>query len=219
MNKLLILTAALLSFSFAFAQQPERKGTPPPPWRTAQERKQSMLHELHLSDSQKEQLKKEQEKALDKILTPEQKKQRKDFLDKLAARKDSAQKRQAQHLQKALHLSDEQTTKLMAQQNKLQESMKQFKKEASEQLMERREKLRSLMEEQSKNLKQILNEEQLEKYKTIMRERMQKMRQENPMRNRLQNNALEKRGRPVGPDGPPPPPRPRKTDSTESISL
>ena len=219
MNKLLILTAALLSFSFAFAQQPERKGPPPPPWRTAQERKQSMLEELHLSDSQKEQLKKEQEKALDKILTPEQKKQRKDFLDKQAARKDSAQKRQAQHLQKALHLTDEQTTKLMAQQNKLQESMKQFKKEASEQLMERREKLRSLMEEQSKNLKQILNEEQLEKYKTIMRERMQKMRQENPMRNRLQKNAPEKRGRPVGPDGPPPPPRPRNTDSTESISL
>ena len=147
MNKILILTAAQLCFSFAFAQQPERKGPPPPAWRNAQERKQSMLDELHLSDSQKEQL----------------------------------------------------------------------KKEASAQMMERREKLRSLMEEQSKNLKQILNEEQLEKYKIIIRDRMQKMRQENPMRNRLQNNAPEKRGRPNGPDGPPPPPKPRKTDSTESI--
>jgi uncharacterized protein YaaR (DUF327 family) len=66
----------------------------------------------------------------------------------------------------------------MAQQEKFQESMKKFKKEASAQMIEHRQKLRAMMEEQSNNLKQILSPEQLEKYKKIMQERMRKMREE-----------------------------------------
>ncbi len=178
MNKLFILTTALLISIGATAQQPDRKGPPPPNWRNAQDKKQSMLEELDITDAQKEQLKKEHEKALEKVLTPEQKKQRKEMLDKQSARKDSAQKRQAQHLQKMLHLSDEQTSKLIAQQEKFQESMKKFKKEANAKMIEHREKMRTLMEEQSNNLKQILSPEQLEKYKYMMRERMRKMREE-----------------------------------------
>ena len=146
MNKLVILATALLISAFAPAQQPERKGPPPPNWRNAQDKKQSMLEELNLTDAQKEQLKKEHEKAIEKVLTPAQKKQRKEMQDKQSARKDSAQKKQAQLLQKTLHLSDEQTSKLMAQQEKFQESMKKFKKEVSTQMMERREKMRTMME-------------------------------------------------------------------------
>jgi Spy/CpxP family protein refolding chaperone len=217
MNKLFILTTALLISIGATAQQPQRKGPPPPNWRNAQDKKQSMLEELDLTDAQKEQLKKEHEKALEKVLTPEQKKQRKEMLDKQSARKDSAQKRQAQHLQKMLHLSDEQTSKLIAQQEKFQESMKKFKKEANAQMIEHREKMRTLMEEQSNNLKQILSPEQLEKYKYMMRERMRKMREGGPLRNKIQNNEPSRR-RPIDiQDGPPPPPRPRKIDSTDSI--
>jgi len=217
MNKLLILTTAMLISAVVTAQQPERKGPPPPNWKNAQDKKQSMLEELDLTDAQKEQLKKEHEKALEKVLTPEQKKQRKEMLDKQIARKDSAQKRQAQYLQKALHLSDEQTSKLITQQEKFQESMKKFKKEANEQIMEHREKVRIMMEEQSNNLKQILSPEQLEKYKSIMRERMRKMREDGPLRNKMQNDEPYRR-RPIdNQDGPPPPPKPRKIDSPESI--
>ncbi len=93
MNKLVILITALLINVVATAQQPERKGPPPPNWRNLQDKKQSMLEELELTDAQKEQLKKEHEKALEKVLTPEQKKQRKEMLDKQSAHKDSAQKR------------------------------------------------------------------------------------------------------------------------------
>ncbi len=178
MNKIIILTTVMLISTIALAQHPERKGPPQPNWRNAQDKKQSIVEELELTDTQKEQLKKEYEKALEKVLTPEQKKQRKEMLDKQSARKDSLQKKQAQHLQKTLHLSDEQTSKLIAQQEKFQESMKKFKKEVSTQMMERREKMRTMMEEQSNNLKQILSPEQIEKYKFMMRERMRKMREE-----------------------------------------
>lgn len=217
MNKLFILTIALLISVVATAQQPQRKGPPPPNWRNAQDKKQSMLEELDLTDAQKEQLKKEHEKALDKVLTSEQKKQRKEMLEKQSARKDSAQKRQAQYLQKTLHLSDEQTSKLIAQQEKFQESMKKFKKEATAQMAERREKVRTMMEEQSNNLKQILSPEQLEKYKYMMRERMKKIQEEGPLRNKMQNDGPYRR-RPIdNQDSPPPPPKPRKIDTTESI--
>ena len=217
MNKLVILITALLINVVATAQQPERKGPPPPNWRNLQDKKQSMLEELDLTDAQREQLKKEHEKALEKVLTPEQKKQRKEMLDKQSARKDSAQKRQAQHLKQVLSLSDEQASKLMAQQEKFQESMKKFRKEAGSQMMEQRQKLRALMEEQSNNLKQILSPEQIEKYKKIMQERMRKMREGGPLRNKIQNNEPSRR-RPIDiQDGPPPPPRPRKIDSTDSI--
>ncbi|MFM1858185.1 MAG: hypothetical protein RLZ05_1245 [Bacteroidota bacterium] len=217
MNKLSILTTALLISVVATAQQPQRKGPPPPNWRNAQDKKQSMLEELDLTDVQKEQLKKEHEKALDKVLTPEQKKQRKEMLEKQSARKDSAQKRQAQYLQKALHLSEEQTSKLVAQQEKFQESMIKFKKEATAQMAERREKVRTMMEEQSNNLKQILSPEQLEKYKYMMRERMKKIQEEGPLRNKMQNDGPYRR-RPIdNQDSPPPPPKPRKIDTTESI--
>ena len=68
MNKLVILATALLISAFAPAQQPERKGPPPPNWRNAQDKKQSMLEELNLTDAQKEQLKKERMSALEKYL-------------------------------------------------------------------------------------------------------------------------------------------------------
>lgn len=219
MNKIHFLALALLVSATASAQQThERKGPPPPPTeRSLPQQRNAMADQLQLTDAQKEQLKKEHEKAMDKVLTPEQKKLRKELMDKQAARKDSAQKRQAQKLKQALSLSDEQVSKLMDQQEKFKASMKKFRTETSAYMSENRQKLRTMMEVQADNLRQILNPEQFEKYKKMMQERMQQLRNRNPRNNQL-NQRRPNQPRPDdAPDGPPPPPRPRKKELTESF--
>ena len=219
MNKIHFLALALLVSATASAQQThERKGPPPPPTeRSLPQQRNAMADQLQLTDAQKEQLKKEHEKAMDKVLTPEQKKLRKELMDKQAARKDSAQKRQAQKLKQALSLSDEQVSKLMDQQEKFKASMKKFRTETSAYMSENRQKLRTMMEVQADNLRQILNPEQFEKYKKMMQERMQQLRTRKPRNNQL-NQRRPNQPRPDdAPDGPPPAPRPRKKELTESF--
>ena len=172
--------------------------------RIREERKQNLSEQLKLSETQREQLKKEQEKALEKVLTPEQKKQLKDLKEKQTARKDSAQKRQAARLKEALSLTDEQVVKLQAQQQKFQQSMRAMQKKAETFRDSHREQLRSMMEEQKNSLSQLLNAEQLEKYKRMMQDRMQEFRgnweqrqRGNQERNRMQQHPgkLEERPR------------------------
>ncbi len=203
MKKPFYLFALALMSTLVNAQPvPERKVAPRDQQaRIREERKQPLSEQLNLSESQREQLKKEQEKSLEKILTPDQKKQLKELKDKQTARKDSAKKRQATRLKEALSLSDEQVVKLQAQQEKFQQSMRSLKKKADAFRDSHRAELKSLMEEQKNNLSQLLNPEQLEKYKRMMRERMQEFR-----------GKIEERPRgPQDRKGPPPPPsHPRK---------
>ena len=197
-----LLALALMSTLVNAQPVPERKVAPRDQQaRIREERKQPLSEQLNLSESQREQLKKEQEKALEKVLTPDQKKQLKELKEQQTARKDSAKKRQATRLKEALSLSDEQVVKLQAQQEKFQQSMRSLKKKADAFRDSHRAELKSLMEEQKNNLSQLLNPEQLEKYKRMMRERMQEFR-----------GKIEERPRgPQDRKGPPPPSHPRKT--------
>lgn len=226
MKKSLISIALVAISALAIAQPVQERSRAPREQlsKIREEKKQNLSEQLNLSDTQREQLKKEQEKALEKVLTPEQKKQLKELKDKQTARKDSAQKRQAARLKEALSLSDEQVVKLQAQQQNFQQSMRAMQRKAESFRDNHREQLRSLMEEQKKNLSQLLNAEQLEKYKRMMRDRMQEFRgnieqrqRGNQERNRMQQHPGKMEERPRGnrerKDPPPPPPPSRNTAS------
>ena len=79
-----LLALALMSTLVNAQPVPERKVAPRDQLtRIREERKQNLSEQLNLSDSQREQLKKEQEKALEKVLTPDQKKQLKELKEQL----------------------------------------------------------------------------------------------------------------------------------------
>ena len=78
--------------------------------------------------------------------------------------------------------------------------MRSLKKKADAFRDSHRAELKSLMEEQKNNLSQLLNPEQLEKYKRMMREQMQEFR-----------GKIEERPRGPQDRKGPPPSHPRKT--------
>jgi len=131
-----------------------------------------LMQQLQLTPTQREQLKKEHEQALEKVLTPDQKKKLKEIRQRQQERKEEMQARQRQQLKDRLSLTDDQATKLQDLQKSFMESMKKNRQHLDQTIAQQREKAREMMETHQQSLKKLLNAEQLEKYKTMMRDKM-----------------------------------------------
>ncbi|MFZ9695003.1 MAG: hypothetical protein ACO3AY_03925 [Chitinophagaceae bacterium] len=131
-----------------------------------------VLQQLNLSASQKEQLKKEQEKALEKVLTPEQKKKLKELRNEQERRKETAAQKRDANLKEKLGLTEGQLTKLKTLQKEFSEKMQIVRQDVTQTVQQQRDRTRELLSQQQKALKELLNTEQLEKYRKMMREKM-----------------------------------------------
>ncbi|MFM8592611.1 MAG: hypothetical protein ACKOA3_06925 [Sphingomonadales bacterium] len=138
----------------------------------AQEGNKQLLQRLQLSTAQREQLKKEQEQALEKVLTTEQKKKLKEIRRQQQERKEEMQGRQRQQLKDRLSLTDEQATRLQELQKNFMESMKKNRQQLDQTIAQQRERAREMMETHQQSLKKLLSAEQLDTYKTMMRDKM-----------------------------------------------
>ncbi|NDF98994.1 MAG: hypothetical protein EB101_08750, partial [Chitinophagia bacterium] len=131
-----------------------------------------LMQRLQLTPAQQDQLKKEQEQALEKVLTPDQKKKLKEIRQQQQERKNNMLSQQRQQLKERLSLSDEQAAKLQDLQKNFMESMKKNRQQLDQTIAQQREKTREMMETHQQALKKLLSAEQLEKYKSIMRDKM-----------------------------------------------
>ena len=170
---ILLLTAGLVVS--ASAQDKPAPHPPRPPYHTDNRKhgNERLMQRLELTPSQREQLKKEQEQALEKVLTGDQKKKLKEIRLQQQQRKEEMQGRQRQQLKDRLSLTDEQATKLQDLQKNFMESMKKNRQQLDQTIAQQRERAREMMETQQQSLKKLLSAEQLEKYKMMMRDRMQ----------------------------------------------
>lgn len=156
------------------AQEPPVPGAPRPPQqgRNSQQRSEMLLQRLQLTPAQREQLKKEQEQALEKVLTPDQKKRLKEIRQQQQVRKEEMQTRQRQQLKDRLSLTDEQASQLQNLQKNFMESMKRNRQQLDQTIAQQRDRARNLMETHQQSLKKLLSTEQLEKYRNLVRDKM-----------------------------------------------
>jgi chromosome segregation ATPase len=167
-----VLAAGLLVT--ANAQEKQTPHVPRPPYRNDQ-RKQGnelLLQRLQLTSAQREQLKKEQEQALEKVLTADQKKKLKEIRQQQQQRKEEMEARQRQQLKDRLSLTDDQATKLQDLQKNFMESMKKNRQQLDQTIAQQRERTRELMETHQQSLKKLLSAEQLDRFRMMMRDKM-----------------------------------------------
>jgi len=179
MKKLLVVVAG---FGFAagtlFAQEIPNRLSPPPHFQPRSHKGgDPIVEQLKLSHAQKEQLKKEHEKALEKVLTPEQKTKLKELRQEQAVRKQSAEKKKDEKLKQELGITDAQLTKLKNLQTEFKEKMKTVREDVNQTVQQQRDRTRELITKQQQALKELLNSEQLEKYKKMMQDKMRHLRQ------------------------------------------
>ena len=77
-----------------------------------------------------------------------------------------------QQLKERLSLTDEQATKLQDLQKNFMESMKKNRQQLDQTIAQQRDRAREMMETHQQSLKKLLSAEQLEKYKTMMHDKM-----------------------------------------------
>lgn len=174
MKTILTLFLAICSI-VPLAAQEHHPPKPPRPTEQGPRRKQGnemLLDRLQLTTGQREQLKKEQEQALEKVLTADQKKKLSQLRQQQQQRKEEAQLHQRQQLKDRLAISEEQAAKLQELQKNFMESMKKNRDQLDQTIAQQRERARSLMETHQESLKKILNAEQLQKFKDMMRNKM-----------------------------------------------
>lgn len=129
--------------------------------------------------SRMDKLRKENQSAMQNILTADQK-------AKIKRLREEQEVRQTQALKKRLDLSDEQMGQIKNQRANTQKQMKAIRENNALSASEKREAMKKLMKEQKDNFEKVLSAEQRVKWKDMRR--MQGPR------------------RPQGPDMPPPPP-------------
>jgi hypothetical protein len=168
---LLLVSGLLVTAS---AQDKPAPHPPRPPYRTENRMQgnELLMQRLQLTPAQREQLKKEQEQALEKVLTPDQKKRLKEMRQQQQQRKVEMQARQRQQLKDRLSLTDDQATKLQDLQKSFMESMKKNRQQLDQTIAQQRERTREMMETHQQSLKKLLSAEQLEKYRMMMRDKM-----------------------------------------------
>ena len=174
MKTIITLCIATLLIGQAVGQDRPAPGAPPPPHQ-GPNRKQGnelLMQRLQLTPAQRDQLKKEQEIALEKVLTPDQKKKLKEIRQQQQERKNNMLGQQRQQLKERLSLTDEQATKLQDLQKNFMESMKKNRQQLDQTIAQQRDRAREMMETHQQSLKKLLSAEQLEKYKTMMRDKM-----------------------------------------------
>lgn len=152
--------------------QAPRPPRPPQEGPGRKQQKEMLLDRLQLTTAQREQLKKEQEQALEKVLTTEQKKKLSQLRQQQQQRKEEGLRRQRQQLKDRLSITEEQASKLQALQKNFMESMKKNREQLDQTVAQQRERARSLMEAHQESLKKMLNMEQLQQFKDIMRDKM-----------------------------------------------
>lgn len=179
MKQLILLTGLSLLAGAVVAQSVPKPKAPFSHFQQSQHKTshQLLMQRLHLTSAQKEQLKKEQDKALEKVLTLEQKATLGQFRQKQQAFKDSVQKRQDRKLKERLGISQEQVTKLRDMQRTFRENMKANQEDLKQSVQQQRDRTRELWQAQQKAFQEMFSKEQLEKYKMLMQAKMQKMRQ------------------------------------------
>lgn len=179
MKQLILLTGLSLLASTIVAQGVPKPKAPLSHFQQSQHKTshQQLMQRLHLTSAQKEQLKKEQDKALEKVLTIEQKATLGQFRQKQQAVKDSMQNRQDRKLKERLGISQEQVTKLRDMQRTFRENMKANQEDIKQSVQQQRDRTRELWQAQQKAFQVMFSKEQLEKYKALMQAKMQKMRQ------------------------------------------
>jgi Spy/CpxP family protein refolding chaperone len=160
MKTIITFCIATLLIGQAIGQDRPAPGAPPPP-HPGPHRKQG-----------NHQLKKEQEQALEKVLTPDQKKKLKEIRQQQQERKNNMLGKQRQQLKERLSLTDEQATKLQDLQKNFMESMKKNRQQLDQTIAQQRDRAHEMMETHQQSLKKLLSAEQLEKYKTMMRDKM-----------------------------------------------
>jgi len=168
---LVIATALLVT---ANAQDRPAPHDPRPPYRNDQKKQgnELLLQRLQLSSAQREQLKKEQEQALEKVLTADQKKKLKEIRQQQEQRKEEMQARQRLQLKDRLSLTDDQASKLQDLQKNFMESMKKNRQQLDQTIAQQRDRAREMMETHQQSLKKLLSAEQLDKYRMMMRDKM-----------------------------------------------
>ena len=174
MKTIITLCIATLLIGQAVGQDRPAPGAPPPP-HPGPPRKpghELLMQRLQLTPAQRDQLKKEQEIALEKVLTPDQKKKLKEIRQQQQERKNNMLGQQRQQLKERLSLTDEQATKLQDLQKNFMESMKKNRQQLDQTIAQQRDRAREMMETHQQSLKKLLSAEQLEKYKTMMRDKM-----------------------------------------------
>lgn len=176
MKQFSFLIALSLLAGITVAQQvPNRMAPPPVQQRQHKGGEEALMQQLNLTQAQREQLKKEHDKALERVLTAEQKAKLGQLRQQQQALKDSAQKRQDRKLKEQLGLSNEQVVKVRELQRGFREKMKAIQEDVNQTVQQQRDRTRELWESQQKNWQEVLTPEQLEKYKSLMQERMRKM--------------------------------------------
>jgi hypothetical protein len=181
MKKLVFAVVSLgLATTMSIAQEIPTRPAPPPHMQERMPKKggeDPLLQQLNLTAAQKEQLKKEQEKALEKVLTTEQKNKWKELRKEQERRKETAEKKRDEKLKEKLGLTDAQVTKLKILQKEFIEKMQTVRQDLTQTVQQQRDRTRELVTQQQKALKEILNTEQLEKYQKMMREKMRQRRE------------------------------------------
>lgn len=175
MKKLLLAVISLgIASSITTAQEVRNRPAPPPHIQEHMHKKggDPLLQQLNLSGAQKEQLKKEHEKALEKVLTPEQKIKLKELRKEEESRKEMAEKKRDEKLKEKLGITEAQLTKLKSLQNQFKEKMQAVRQDVNQTVQQQRDRTRELITQQQKALQELLNSEQLDKYKKMMREKM-----------------------------------------------
>ena len=174
MKSIISLVLAIALLVTANAQERPAPHNPRPPYRN-EHRKQDnelLLQRLQLSAAQREQLKKEQEQALEKVLNADQKKKLKEIRQQQQQRKEEMQARQRQQLKDRLSLTDDQASKLQDLQKSFTESIKKNRQQLDQTIAQQRDRAREMMETHQQSLKKLLSAEQLEKYRMMMRDKM-----------------------------------------------
>ena len=186
MKQFSLLIGLGLLASMSMAQPIPHRMAPPPQFQHRQFKNSegAFMQRLNLTQAQKEQLKKEHDKALERILTADQKEKLAKFRQQEQAFKDSAQKRQDRKLKEQLGLSNEQVAKVRALQKEFKVKMTAIREDVNQTVQQQRDRTRELWQSQQKAWKEVLSPEQLEKYKGLLQKKMQKMRQHMPPQNR-----------------------------------
>jgi chromosome segregation ATPase len=174
MKTIITFCIATLLIGQAIGQDRPAPGAPRPPHQGPNRKQGNEQHKqrLQLTPAQRDQLKKEQEQALEKVLTPDQKKKLKEIRQQQQERKNNMLGKQRQQLKERLSLTDEQATKLQDLQKNFMESMKKNRQQLDQTIAQQRDRAHEMMETHQQSLKKLLSAEQLEKYKTMMRDKM-----------------------------------------------